>query len=1015
MATMKKLFYALTLFLIGNALTTNASAAVEPMTSWPHVFGDTVKTLAAGDVNADGCDDLAVGGAESTFVLNGSGHPLWFNEYQDSFGQLFIGNFNSQAGNEVAGSTWMEAYILQAGNGSSLSGYTLNSFSTSQLPSQAGDIDGDGLQELVVFETQSVYGHTLLAFGSSQWSYDWVLSYPDANPNVNELALCDLYGDNVPEIIFDASNWTDNIISVANGSGESIANYSAAFVMRFLTCFDLDGDGVDEILAVAQDSPNISAYSANGTLLWTAQIAGASTIHWLMGARLDNDSSYEMAVGYINGTQAYLKAFDNLSSSSAGAALWTQTTTDGNTLVKLILGDINGDGLDEFAYSAGNLSYGFFGSREGGAVNISLIASNGTLLWDRRIFPAVPASYFVDGLAFGDFDCDGVKEVAAGLVDVYIFDTDGSLIWQYFSGGSIEDAVLGDLNGDGVDDVVIADSNYQYGTVQAYLGNGSQLWEQFFPYITYVRMADLDGDGVSEILAVGSNELRAYETDGAFMWNVSYGQPYAFWTGELAGNQTPELVLTKWGNITALDWQGNELWHYDEGAGIGGDLTYANSVQVGDVNGDGRSEVVVGASFLMVFNDSGSLLWKSGHVDYPSFDDYAGYDTVSLGDLDDDGVLDIVIGTSSNNHLKAYWGNGTLMWFVNNTRYAFRSTSVADVDGDGRLEVVAVQSFYNSSSGEDMAVVGIYEHDGTLKTGQSFESNGYHKAYATDVTNDGVADILALRYDLFKLNPSDLSSVWEQDFGWYMVSSGGGYTPALQFGDVDGDGVVDMVGGGIGVFVKEDPSSSPGTTSSTTSTTTTTSSTTTSSTTSSTSSTTTVYIVLTRNMSFTANASEDVNLTEVNVTLKIVSQENVSNATITVVSRSENPGNASLALTGLGRFLEINVSQSLQNALDWFYFTLGYSQGDADSRMLNESTLGFFWYNTSEQEWQKLNASTSWMTSWVHGTGVDENSNLVWANVSHLSEYTVAGSQTTTVRELSLITGWNLISLPLTA
>jgi hypothetical protein len=115
----------------------------------------------------------------------------------------------------------------------------------------------------------------------------------------------------------------------------------------------------------------------------------------------------------------------------------------------------------------------------------------------------------------------------------------------------------------------------------------------------------------------------------------------------------------------------------------------------------------------------------------------------------------------------------------------------------------------------------------------------------------------------------------------------------------------------------------------------------------------------------------------------------------------------------VGRYLEINTSETLKSNLAWVYFTLEYSQSDVDELSLNESTLGFYWFNTSNSEWQRLNSSNSWMASWVYGSGVDTTQNFVWTNVSHFSAYTIGGSTLSERLDIPLIIGWNLFSLPL--
>ena len=110
----------------------------------------------------------------------------------------------------------------------------------------------------------------------------------------------------------------------------------------------------------------------------------------------------------------------------------------------------------------------------------------------------------------------------------------------------------------------------------------------------------------------------------------------------------------------------------------------------------------------------------------------------------------------------------------------------------------------------------------------------------------------------------------------------------------------------------------------------------------------------------------------------------------------------------VGRYLEINVSDNIQNetgeiikmALIRIYYTAsdldrtgdGYAN---DTRDINESTLVLYRYDESTDRWTKLTNGTSW----VFGTGVNttnvelygrEYEGYVWANVSHFSLFGIA-------------------------
>ena len=114
-------------------------------------------------------------------------------------------------------------------------------------------------------------------------------------------------------------------------------------------------------------------------------------------------------------------------------------------------------------------------------------------------------------------------------------------------------------------------------------------------------------------------------------------------------------------------------------------------------------------------------------------------------------------------------------------------------------------------------------------------------------------------------------------------------------------------------------------------------------------------------------------------------------------------------MPGLDRYLEINVSSSLEDNLDSCLIKMYYTDEEVNASGLNESTISFYWYN--DTDWEKLNSTTM---DWVFGTGVETIPNYVWANVSHFSIYTLGGGSLSTDIDLTLYSGWNLISLYLT-
>jgi hypothetical protein len=86
-----------------------------------------------------------------------------------------------------------------------------------------------------------------------------------------------------------------------------------------------------------------------------------------------------------------------------------------------------------------------------------------------------------------------------------------------------------------------------------------------------------------------------------------------------------------------------------------------------------------------------------------------------------------------------------------------------------------------------------------------------------------------------------------------------------------------------------------------------------------------------------------------------------------------------------------------------------YTHSEIQSLGLNENKLRFYWYDTNSSSWEALDPD---IMSWVYGVGLNKDDNYVWAIVTHFSDYVVGelqGEET----NMTLMLGWNLISLPL--
>ncbi len=286
----------------------------------------------------------------------------------------------------------------------------------------------------------------------------------------------------------------------------------------------------------------------------------------------------------------------------------------------------------------------------------------------------------------GDIDADGDLEVIVGNDRIYAWHHDGNevrngdadaLTWGVFSDAGVNyigPIALAPI--DGVQGVDIVAASHATNQVYCFNYTGAVIsgWPQ--STLTRVRAAmtvgDVDGDDDLEIIAADQNGvLYVWHADGSEL---------------LDGDNSPATN----GVFKVLP---NTPWiHYQSPA-------------LADLDNDGEDEIIVTAqdSTCYAFNADGSDVpgWP---VTLPDF----GGGSVAIGDIDNNGQLDVVVPTKNLGLIAARRADGTALWqrFIPYTLFYNPSPALADLTGDGKLECVIPSNngrvYIFTSNGSDL-------------------------------------------------------------------------------------------------------------------------------------------------------------------------------------------------------------------------------------------------------------------------------------------------------------------------
>lgn len=311
----------------------------------------------------------------------------------------------------------------------------------------------------------------------------------------------------------------------------------------------------------------------------------------------------------------------------------------------------------------------------------------------------------------------------------------------------------GDVNGDGRLDLVIVNSSLPARVVvylrNAADGFDAGL-ETAEPYgANSIVLADVNADGKLDALVTNPVSQSVSVMIGAgngyfsLIGNVAVGkQAFGLTAGDVNGDGHIDIVTANWADDTVSvlrgDGVGGFVLHQTiEASGINDPRT----VILADLNGDGWLDLVANGTTaqkgvaVMLNNGAGGF----PNVVFPAMPSGIDVRTVAVGDLNGDGKLDLVIG-NDNNSLLVSMGNGA-GGFATAVSYPFggenRVVELLDVNDDGWLDILSGNSFKTA------VVVRINDRMGGFSAVNAYTSEGRPLSFTIgDFDGDGRVDVV---------------------------------------------------------------------------------------------------------------------------------------------------------------------------------------------------------------------------------------------------------------------------------
>jgi hypothetical protein len=625
------------------------------------------------------------------------------------------------------------------------------------------DFNGDGKIDVATTGFEQGGSIVSILLGNGDGTFGAATTYALAQ-NPAAMVVGDFNGDGHPDLVVSGDFGTQVLMN--NGSGTFTVMASFDTSLWVMTTGDFNHDGKLDLAGVDnENSVFVLLGNGNGTFQSAVGYSAGNCASSVAAADFNHDGKIDLVVGNNScNSQQNVDAINVLLGNGNGTFQSPVSYPAGGLVYAVATADFNGDGKIDVAALSSQASV-----PDSNVVDIFLGNGDGT--FQAKTGYGVNSNTLLSELTIADFNGDGIPDVATGIGEVIILlgNGTGGLKTSLAFGGPAGSSYLaaGDLRGTGRADIV-ATSNNSVGVLLS-RPNGAFQSPQFYRTGNAPNrgvIADINGDGIEDLVVTHFGANGATVTVSLGNGKLGFGpaittkvpsyansNPVGVAVGDFNHDGKADLAVfsnTAAQTVTMSIYYGKGDGTFTSGPQytVGNGNYFQRQVIADDMNADGNLDLVSTCSTTSIIS---AVCIQMGNSD-GTFQPYVAYaltgtvsgseESIAVGDFNHDGIPDVVAASAPNFGLGAVGvalgnGDGTLkaatVYSVINDP---RQLVIGDLNGDGNLDV-AVESYSGN-------FIGIFlgKGDGTLERMQQVPGvSGPFSLAIGDFNHDGKLDL----------------------------------------------------------------------------------------------------------------------------------------------------------------------------------------------------------------------------------------------------------------------------------